>query len=316
MKKQSLGCLLIFIAIVSCAAEPSAETKKIIRDGAKAKLTFRVTDSLSKPVTNVNISVSFMFLEHGKGSVINATTDTNGLCTVEALCGKEVYCYFTKNGYYQTSFHHKYLTTYPTLDNVKDGKWQPWNPTIEITLKEKRNPISMITKDMLIKLPKKNEPYGFDCKMGDLVIPYGKGEQADFDFTFSAINRGHIFDFKNELFITAVQQDEGLIANTRDTWSQFETDYEAQESGYLPEYHLMLDRTPSKILQQKELTGAEYLTFRSRIVRDEEGKIISSNYGKIMGIAYGLDDKNPEGGAVMLFYFFNPTSNDRNLESK
>ena len=148
--------------------------------------------------------------------------------------------------------------------------------------------------------------------------PHGKGEQADVHFTFSMTRNPEAFlEFKKELLITAVQQDEGFIVNEKDTWSQFDTDYEAQEGGYIPQYRLVMDRTPSTILESAELAKTEYLTFRTRIIRDDEGKIISSHFGKITDIMdYGEDGRNSEGGGVHLVYYFNPTSNDRNIESK
>jgi len=222
---------------------------------------------------------------------------------------------FAKDEHYQTEYEHKLLASYPNPD-VKDGKWQPWNPTIEITLKEKRNPVSMIAKQVEMKLPNKNEPFGFDFKIGDWVKPHGKGEQPDLLFLCNIEERGHILDLKAELFIMAAQPEEGVTINLSDQWSQFGSSYEAQEGGYKSQYYLVEDRTPSKILQKIELTQAEYLTFRSRIVRDDEGNIISSHYGKITSIEYGRVNTRSSDARVSFIYYFNPTPNDRNLESK
>ena len=123
-------------------------------------------------------------------------------------------------------------------------------------------------------------------------------------------------DYKVELFIMASQQGEGIMINPKDD-SVFNSAYEAQESGYEQQYYSVTDRTPSKILQKIELSKEEYLTFRSRIVRDDEGKIISSHYGKIIidgTIDYGIDFDNPERTRVGFIYYFNPNENDRNLE--
>ena len=311
--KRRIG-LLVFATMMAYATEPSSETRRTVRDGAKAKLTFRVADSQGHPVANANVNVFFHFLGGAKSYSSEYVTDTNGICVVEGVCSQRVNSLFTKDGCYQTEYEHKYLTSYPTLDNVKDGKWQPWNPTIEITLKEKRNPISMYAKTANVSLPKRGEAFGFDMKKGELVKPHGNGEQADLLFMCNIEERGHILDFKKELFVSAVQPEEGVIVNAMEG-SQFRTIYEAQENGYSPWFYQVTDRTRSSILQTIEWNGTEYLTFRSRIVRDHEGKIISSHYGKIVSMrTYGADEKNPNGARVSFTYYFNPTPNDRNIE--
>ena len=311
--KRLIG-LLIFVAMIAYAAELSREAQEVLRNGAKVKMTFRVTNSQKKVVTNANVRVLFCSLNNlAQESVF--TTDTNGMCVVEGICSKRISCLFAKDEHYQTEYEHKLLASYPNPD-VKDGKWQPWNPTIEITLKEKRNPVSMIAKQVEMKLPNKNEPFGFDFKIGDWVKPHGKGEQPDLLFLCNIEERGHILDLKAELFIMAAQPEEGVTINLSDQWSQFGSSYEAQEGGYKSQYYLVEDRTPSKILQKIELTQAEYLTFRSRIVRDDEGNIISSHYGKITSIEYGRVNTRSSDARVSFIYYFNPTPNDRNLESK
>jgi len=314
MKKMILSCMVAGSILCSLFGKES-EVVRAVNDGAKAKLTLHVVDLHGQSVTNADVHVGFNLLSGKTPDVATGQTDTNGIFIAEGLCSVYANCWFTKDGYYKTDYMHRFLTDSP--DCVKDGKWQPWNPTIEITLKEKRNPIQMIARQVEIKLPNRDEPFGFDFQMGDLVKPYGKGEQTDLLFKCNIEERGHIHDYKMELFVTAVLQDEGIIVNKTDGWSQFKTAYEAQESGYEPLYYLVTDRTPSKILQKIEFTQAEYLTFRSRIARDDEGKIISSHYGTIIDVlSYHLDDKNPDGAIVRLLYFFNPTPNDRNLESK
>ena len=52
----------------------------------------------------------------------------------------------------------------------------------------------------------------------------------------------------------------------------------------------------------------EYLVFRTRVVRDKDGKIISANYGKI----YGRMDAFRHFGYTCCF--FNPVPNDTGLE--
>ena len=54
----------------------------------------------------------------------------------------------------------------------------------------------------------------------------------------------------------------------------------------------------------------EYLVFRTRVVKDEKGNIVSANYGEI----YGAIRTVGFFGAKAIY--FNPTPNDTNLEAK
>ena len=54
----------------------------------------------------------------------------------------------------------------------------------------------------------------------------------------------------------------------------------------------------------------EYLIFRTRIVKDEKGNIVSANYGKIYG---GIRTVGFFGASAI---YFNPAANDTNLEAK
>lgn len=61
--------------------------------------------------------------------------------------------------------------------------------------------------------------------------------------------------------------------------------------------------------------GSEYLIFKSRIQRDDEGNIVSANYGKMYGdVKYFGGGDGVDGAWVGFLYYFNPTPNDRNLE--
>ena len=314
MKKWNVCLLSMCLVFHGCAAvKDNDKIRDAFFNGATLRMTFHVTDTQGVPVSNALVNAVFRVMN--KEPTEKAfTTDTNGMCTVEGLCFVNMNCSFSKEGYYGSVFNHRVLAEPP---DIKDGKWQPWNPEIKITMKEKRNPIPMYVKQSTIRLPQKGEVFGFDFKVGDLVEPYGKGEQADLFFKCVFEKKSEAFgDFKRELFITAVQPDEGIIVREKEKWSEFRSAYEAQESGYGILYYLVTDRTPSKILQEINKAEDEYLTFRSRIVRDDEGGIISSNYGKIIDgkFDYGVDDKNPDGAVIMLLYYFNPTPNDRNLE--
>ena len=294
------------------AMEQAKKQDYIDLRGADAKITLHVTDSNGRNVPDATVKVDFGVFE--KSTSTTGKTDGSGIFVWSGRTDGEVVYTVEKDGYYKT--RTAYRLNLINGDDVKDGKWIPWGRTIEVTLKEKRNPIPMYAKNAGIRLPKRGEPFGFDFKVGDLVKPYGTGEQTDLYFLVTVERRNETFgDFKKELFITAVQQGEGLLVNTIDKWSQLLSAHEAQENGYESQFYSVMDRTPSTVLQQIEMSDEEYLTVRTRIVKDDEGNIISANYGKIMSkLGYYRDEKNPDGAVVKFLYYFNPTPNDRNLE--
>jgi len=287
--------------------------QKASRDGAKAKVTFRVTDSQGHPVTNADVRAGFAMMNKAD-NIVEGKTDTNGLFVAEGLCSGDANFHFTKEGHYQTSLRHWFASYDPNV--LKDGKWQPWNPTIEITLKEKRNPIPMYVKRTKVFLPKKDEPFGFDCKMNDLVEPYGKGKEADFTLMYSSDFTGLTeHRYTNQIVFATVNQEEGFIQEESDTWSPFRSLYDAPVDGYQTEMVFYCKSQNPRTREEVNFGRDMYVIFRSRVELDDEGNIISAHYGKIYPtFDYGEAPKDKGEGRVEFCYYLNPTENDTNLE--
>ena len=130
---------------------------------------------------------------------------------------------------------------------VKNGKWQPWSPTVNITLKEKRNPIPMHEKNGEPILPKTNQTFDFDFQVGDLIAPYGKGKTADvmLTYTFSVPSPD---DEKQEYIahfsLEGINEHEGVMVMKSDTWSQFISVYESPIEGYGRRFETLSRVTP------------------------------------------------------------------------
>ena len=307
---------LIFNA--SCIFGNDAPIRYAIQNGAELCITFRVTDTRGVPVTNAQAVAYFSFLHKEGSEEKRFATDTNGMCTVKGLCSIGMSGTFSKEGYYASGFGHKVLTAYPMPSSaLKDGKWQPWNPTVDIILKEKRNPIPMYVKSGEIILPKTNEPFGIDFQAGDLLAPHGNGKVADMVLTY-VFNTPSPDDEKQEYFahfaLASTNKHEGVIVMKSDTWSEYKTVYEASLEGYEHQFETFKRFTPKAELEKKFLATDEYLVFRSRVITNEYGQITSAHYGKIYSASCWGTAKNPAGGAVHIRYFFNPISNDRNVE--
>ena len=311
--KKTLICLLTFAALLVCAWNPPKEYENAYLYGAKAKLTFRVTDSQGIPVTNVDVRVVFM-LPQGKYTMSNEKTDTNGLLVVEGKTSGKVNFQFTKEGHYETRYSRSFLGSERDRVYVKEGKMQPWNPTIEITLKEKRNPIPMYAKSTTVFLSKKNEPFGYDFKMGDLVEPHGKGKEVDVTFMYSSDFAGaKEHRYTNQIVVASVNPNEGFINFPNDN-SPFRSVYEAPVTGYWTPIELYRKSQNQATLEEVQFDGSYYFVFRSRVKLDDDGNIISAHYGKVTGLDYGEAPSDKGEGRVEITFYFNPTPNDRNLE--
>ncbi|MCL2104698.1 MAG: hypothetical protein FWH21_06560 [Kiritimatiellaeota bacterium] len=278
-----------------------------LKRGVKAKFNLRVLDSMRTPVPDVDVDVQFIAWENNTSH--QATSDGDGLCSFEGVTMAYVLIKATKDGYYTTKYQHYFDVAMAPYNCVKDGRWQPWDATLELVLKEKRNPAALYVKYRRgIVLPKKGVPYGFDFAVGDLVEPDGRGKVADLIFTYTAENRS-IQECNRELRVQTVNGG-GLIRDKRDKWSELQSSYTAPEAGYEPEIVFRLIQIPGKIVEDSKLKLTEYLLFEtySRGEQPCVGKI----YGEML---FGETYQNPDGGSTGFLYFFNPVPGDRRIES-
>ena len=296
------------------SAKMSSTMKHAVRYGADAMMTFNVKDSCGQPCTNVAVSV-FAYAAYGKkGETTVIHTDTNGLAVITLKTTGGIKYHVEGDRYYKTVGEFTFLKNYD--DWVRDGKWQPWNATIEVKLKEKRNPIPMIVKRVRIRLPKHDKPLGFDLMKCDLVAPFGHGIHSDLllTSTFEKPRSSGYLDFRKRLSISTPKAGGGIVRAQNDTWSELGSVYEAPDGDYLENLDLCIDRTPSKVLEAAEVKQDEYLIIRTRIESDDNGNILSAQYGKIYGwIDFGPLETKGES-EIRFLYYFNPTPNDRNLE--
>ena len=288
------------------------------RYGADGKVTLKIVDAAGNAVPGASV-VSGFHITDDRTLTVRATSDANGMAELASPCSGEMFFSVIKDGHYSTRL--RYLFSQQGYDCVKDGRWQPWNPTIEVTLKEKRNPEPRPIKQVSLYLPEKEERFGFDCEIGDLVEPYGSGKTSDFDLAcFSnASDEGYReYRFTNEVVMIGTSEDGGFIPLPSDSFSEFQTEYTARENGYQDEV-LFSYRSGGGgarfVHESNPLKEGNYLVFRSRVSHGPTGDVVSANYGKILSseFAYGYSLKKKAGG-ISFKYYYNPTPNDRNLE--
>ena len=288
--------------------EKARKSYLVARDGANAKLTFHVTDSKGLNVTNASIRVSFNISLENR-TERKGKTDENGVFVAEGKTSYDVECTVEGEGYYKTYFVWQF--TLSEGHDVKNGKWVPWNPTIEVMLKEKRNPILMYKKWVNASIPVVDALVGFDFEKGDWVAPYGRGSKVDMYMRYAEPINVLEKTVERSLTITFPDERDGLSFYRKDEHTDMASIYEARDVDYLNPFKFIMKWKDGQLVDEKMLDQVDYLVFRVRTETNENGNIISAHYGKFDGpLRFGVGQERK----VSFICYFNPTQNDRNLE--
>jgi hypothetical protein len=171
--------ILILISIFTCFKFVYAQEE------AEAKVTIKIIDESGNSIPEAKIIIGFFSnykpdLAPGK----IGTTDSNGIFSASGKTYGDIVYSITKNGYYKyTDLYRGWLGNRNA--KINKGKWEPWNPTINVVLKKIINPVPMYAKSVETVIPEMDKPVGYDLEKGDWIKPYGKGEISDFFFNFS-----------------------------------------------------------------------------------------------------------------------------------
>jgi hypothetical protein len=297
------------IALLSLLRLASVTLAQVDVPGAPQwQATFHVVDEAGMPVTNATVYAGYYIPPPPNRSEAGARktglTDASGIVILAAHSGPAIACGVTKSGYYATTgIGYDF-----DARNHTNGQWHPWNPEITIQLKKIGTPIPMYAKIEETKIPKQQEPIGYDLISGDWVSPYGHGKTADMFFTLHReIVNDHEYDA--ELKLTFPNAGDGISVAPAEpnTGSTFRTARTAPATDYQPQrvWHY------SGSLQPEPVFG---YFFRVRTVLDENGNIKSALYGKIRGdFRFYVGTRAPQAG-MGFDYYVNPTPNDLNVE--
>ena len=274
-----------------------------------AKITAHVTDENGLPIKDAEVWITFMMPNKegvGLGTQRNkGFSDSEGIFTTKGEGLESVSVSSRKEGYYKSGVGYKFK------DRNLLGRWEPWNPTIEVVLKKKRNPVPMYAqKTQPLAIPLLDQPIGYDFEIGDWVTPHGNGNRTDLLFTC-------IHDFKAyrdaefSCSITFSNEKDGVqeFVFKEDEQSYYKWPFEAPIEGYNhePFKKWMSIHQPNEGYKSNINKNANYI-FRVRSETDEKGNISKANYGKIYG-----DFAVSRSGHIQFTYYFNPDGT-RNLE--
>lgn len=275
------------------------------RHGARGKVTLHVVDSIGNPVSDAQV-IAWFWTGDEKNRKVDALTDKNGFVELEE--NNMSYMGFTINkpSFYDTVWDYWFYVR--GYDCVEDGRWIPWNPVLEVVLKEKRRPVSMLEHVVRIDFPIR-ESVGFDFIAGDVVSPFGKGVTADLIFRFDHSVQKSPYCYSNAMVICA-NDGGGILYMQKDSFSTMPFVFEAPSEGYVPSIVLGYMRTDDKVLLDKKLESEQYWIVKSKSHANSE------RFSVVKSFRFGGSDKGPHFGWLEIIYCSNPTLDDRNLEAQ
>ncbi len=283
------------------------------------KATFLVVDQDGKPVPGAEVKVGFDGLpkktEHGLvPSQEVVITGQSGSVSVEG--GNSTgYSAFdvSKPGYYGVSSEWK-------AHGVTNRRWEPWNPTFKLEIKEIRNPIPMYafsarasSKLWKFDFPEALPagPVSFDLLAHDWVEPHGKGRVPDITLSMEEPVEPKGFQV---LVMRFLNPQDGITAPTvNEGRCALKSSHLAPVNGYQTEMRFDNLQRRQILTPNKVDTTESWLAFRIRTRLGSDGEIESAHFGKI----YEYPDvlKLPKVATLTrLCYYVNPTPNSRNLE--
>jgi len=281
---------------------------------SNATVKVRVVDERGQPIQGVRSKVMSLSMDDSNSKV--GFTDTNGMYSVHLnKIFAEIGGFFEKSNYYKTSG-----------DFWQWDKWggvPPANTNFIIVMKRIIEPVAMIKKDVSLIIPRLGEPVGFDLEVGDWVFPDGKGKIADILFTqegYFTSEKDYSFTLQAEFTTPEGGLQSFHIPSPYDSPSQLlrselPPPQIAPESGYKKTFERFVRQKPTQRQGETPYQATRRWIYRIRTVLDEEGKIVSANYGWTTDdIRFGI---NADGTCrIVLNYYYNPAPQSRSLEPK
>lgn len=290
----------------------------------EGQITIYVTDENGIGISNAQAVVQFEnILPAGEGwgsgrpTEEKGITDTNGNWTISGnSTGGSASIRVSKDGYYYGSTE----VIFTNVDSILN-RWQPWNPTVNIVLKQKGIQMPMYARRVeRMKIPVEDTPVGFDLMVGDWVGPYGKGQTPDFVFKFESkpepeMPPREIRPFDVTLTLSFSNDGDGIqsVFTPPHSSSELRLPRQAPVEGYEPVL-LKHQQTEAGQVPKIEFREDQNYFFRVRTKKDAQGNIISAMYGKISG------DFNQEDGGFLVrgwlsfTYYLNPVPNNQDME--
>ena len=279
-------------------------TAALAASADRVKATFTVVDDWGSPVTNASLKIltpkNAFTLSWNKSipySEYNAKTDEKGYASCSFSSPQRRFTlYVDATGFYPEE-----------RGDIFFGKANELN--VPFLMRKIAKPVEMVKTELVYApYPSDEGTFYFDLEKGDWVLPGRKGVVADLGVEYSyRDSEGRTESRAKITFLSG-----GAYKRKKIDSSSFKSEYrtntnEVYEATFLHSLSFDTQGRGNRVLN-RALAEDEYLVFRTRVVRDKDGKIISANYGKI----YGRIDAFRHFGYTCCF--FNPVPNDTGLE--
>ena len=294
------------------------------------EVRINVVDETGVPISRADASIYFMHPRNDDQR--DGITDETGSFSVSGTGSLGVVLMVKKNGYYPARM---------------EGLSKKSDHNFSVVLPRVLNPIALYAWrssgfGSTLTFPAQNQWFGFDFEEADWVAPYGKGGKVDILLRFTHTYKGwheHLEDPQRLEEVMAANR--AVYAARKKEWTLekfkitagrwdgvLEISFPAEAEGILEERRIF----PYSLLKMPHTAPVEgYVSswrftsnnyspptersdvgffLRTRVSRGKDGKLLSANYAKVIG-DFRLD---AAGGSVEFSYYFNPVSNDRNLE--
>ena len=262
-----------------------------------------VHDEADNPIRDVNTIVTF--LGHGVNDTQRKEGLTNhaGIFQASGTPSLRISVRMEKSGYYRSESGRL------TRDRDHSSRF---------LLREIKQPIPLYAKKVHLQIPENREWIAYDLEEGDWVHPHGGGKVADLSLMCDTEMTGET-TAKGQLKIkfSSIEEVLCLVKEEYYRYSRMKMPYLAPPEGYK---NLWIRQEDSHHDTNAQQDVGYFL--RTRVI-EQDGKIISCNYGKISGdIRFdhrgsrwdAKEDEEKSYATVTLTYYFNPKPNDRNLE--
>ena len=283
------------------------------------KVICHVLSEDGKPVTNAVVKttterdrLNMSWTKPIKMKTWTVSSGKDGLAVLNFTCHSGYFeVEVSADGFYPERLRDQHFAT--RLNSSNTGHiFEEREKELSITLRRVINPVNMEVHRFPEKtFPRRSGEFGFDLERCDWTSPFGAGKVADVTFKYDLVVTNDVARCTGLLSFNASG---GAYKLKKQKGTSFVSVYEADSNAtYRTEFPF------SSYCNYKDSAdyGAvrvaeddEYLVFRTRVVKDEKGNIVSANYGKI----YGAIRTVGFFGASAIY--FNPTPNDTNLEPK
>lgn len=309
---------LCFIFVLIChlvcyAIKPSSAFYEALSKGARTRMVCHIADERGSPVVNANVRV--VLAKNDSEYSLFGVTDTNGVYVIEGMTtGNYIQLSVDKKDYYSSWKRWGFIDMGNEHD-VKDGKWQPYDSDEYIALRRILCHKSLVVFNKIIDMPSTNVWIGFDMKKQSFVCPHGIGEESDFEVyvEWDGLPAWESKYCNAKIRFASPFCGGYYVANVSE--SRFPYPYRAEMPNTFQEKDVsIVDRAGDPHQTKVPFRKDACMVTRTRSVIDENGTIKSANYGSIRRFEIGPSKR---GVALLrLYYVFNPTPNDTNLEAK